>query len=167
MQPHLSRGKIAFRPVRDEDRAFLLALYAETRAAEFQGGLWPEADRDRFLTGQFDAQARHYRAAFPGASHTVVQCGAVDIGRLTADRQDDCLRIIDFIIAAAWRGQGIGSDILRALMHEAQGGKVPVRLLDDFQGILQADGYSGSWSGFGAASNTSVFTSPPSKTDTT
>ena len=53
------------------------------------------------------------------------------------------------------------------LNDPSRAGSVPVRLLDDFQGILQADGYSGSWSGFGAASNTSVFTSPPSKTDTT
>ncbi|MEY8837535.1 GNAT family N-acetyltransferase, partial [Cribrihabitans sp. XS_ASV171] len=48
--------------------------------------------------------------------------------RLYLDRQDDCLRILELSLLTHYRGHGIGTDILRSLLNEAHGGKVPVRL---------------------------------------
>ena len=128
-QMHLQKGQVSFRPVQDSDRDFLFGLYASTRDWERQAvTTWTDADWQDFLTRQFSAQDRAYRMNFPGANFTVIQMGGADIGRLYADRQDDCLRIIELTIAPQWRGRGIGTDILRALMNEAHGGKVPVRL---------------------------------------
>ena len=48
--------------------------------------------------------------------------------RLYADRKDDELRILELSLLPAYRGRGIGTTILTALMKEAENGRVPVRL---------------------------------------
>jgi RimJ/RimL family protein N-acetyltransferase len=120
--------RIGFRVIHAGDAPFLFRLYASTREWEFRLTQWPEDEKQAFLKRQFQAQDQHYKRAFPGAVFRIVQLGAQDIGRLYIDRQDDNLRIIEFSLLPDWRGRGIGTDILRSLMNEAHGGKVPVRL---------------------------------------
>lgn len=120
--------QIGFRVIHDADREFLFRVYAGTRDHEFRLTLWTDADKDAFLRRQFALQDRHYEMAFPNALRRIITQGATDIGRIYLQRQDDCLRILDFSLLPQARGQGIGTDILRSLMNEAQGGKVPVRL---------------------------------------
>jgi ribosomal protein S18 acetylase RimI-like enzyme len=119
---------VSFRPVNDADTPYLLQLYASTRAHEFAHTDWSQANIDDFIARQFKLQSDAYAASFPAASFVIIQMDGVDVGRLYVDRQDRCLQIIEFTIAPEWRGRGIGTDILRALMNEAHGGKVPVRL---------------------------------------
>lgn len=124
----LTRGKIGFRLIEDADRAFLFDLYASTRDWEFQQTSWTEEDWRDFLQGQFAAQDLHYQRAFPNAIRRIIQIDGRDIGRLYVDRKNDCLRIIELSLIPDARGRGIGTDLLRSLMNEAHGGKVPVRL---------------------------------------
>ncbi|MEH6832179.1 MAG: GNAT family N-acetyltransferase [Sulfitobacter sp.] len=119
---------VSFRPVSDADQPYLLKLYASTRAHEFAHTDWSQANIDDFIMRQFKLQSDAYAASFPGASFVIIQLDGVDVGRLYVDRQDRCLQMIEFTVAPEWRGRGIGTDILRALMNEAHGGKVPVRL---------------------------------------
>ena len=128
MQPLLPKGKVTFRPIQDSDTAFLLRLYASTREWEFELTRWSDADKQDFLERQFKTQDMAYRMTFLGAAFRIIQMDGVDVGRLYVDRTDTCLHIIDFTLAPEWRGRGIGTDLLRALMNEAHGGKVPVRL---------------------------------------
>ena len=136
MQPHPvssgaagPRGRITFRIIGNDDEAFLLALYASTREWEFAHTLWSEADKADFLKSQFEAQKRHFTLGHIGAVHRIIQLDGIDIGRLIVSRSDDCLRIIDLAILTQYRGRGIGTGILRSLINEADGGKVPVRLM--------------------------------------
>ncbi len=122
------RGQIGFRIIQDTDKDFLFDLFASTREWEFEHTTWTDGDKAHFLEGQFKLQDLHYERAFPTAFRRIIQMDGVDIGRLYLDRQDDCLRIIEFTVTPEWRGRGIGTDILRSLMNEAHGGKVPVRL---------------------------------------
>ncbi len=123
-----ARPQIAFRIITDDDTAFLQGLYNSTRAWEFAHTTWTPGDRAHFLEGQFMAQSRHYSLTYPRAVHRIIQLDQRDIGRLIVDRQDDCLRLIDLTLAPEQRGRGIGTDILRSLINEAHGGKVPLRL---------------------------------------
>lgn len=122
------KGMVGFRPIHDEDAPFLYQLYASTREWEFQHSIWSEADKQDFLQGQFKAQDLHYQQAFPNALRLIIQLDGADVGRLYLDKADDHLRIIEFTLSPESRGRGVGTDILRSLLNEAQGGKVPVRL---------------------------------------
>ncbi len=123
-----AKGKVEFRVIQDQDRDFLFRLYSSTREWEMQHTLWTDEAKQTFLKQQFEAQDRSYKMTYLGAVHRIIQLDGADIGRLIIDRQDDCMRIIDLSLLTAYRGQGIGTDILRSLLNEAHGGKVPVRL---------------------------------------
>lgn len=125
---HEKQGKIEFRVINNEDQAFLFQVYASTREWEFDLTTWTEADKQDFLKRQFTAQDQAYKTTYLGAVHRIIQFDGEDIGRLYVDRQDDHMRIIDFTLLPDYRGRGIGTDILRSLLNEADGGKVPVRL---------------------------------------
>lgn len=127
-QPRPESRQIAFRVIHDADAEFLFRVYASTRDHEFRLTIWTEEDKDAFLRRQFDLQDRHYQTAFPNALRRIITQGDADIGRIYLQRQDDCLRILEFSLLPEARGRGIGTDILRSLMNEAHGGKVPVRL---------------------------------------
>lgn len=127
------RGHIAFRVIHAADTPFLRRVHDSTRAWEFRLTRWNDADKDDFLRRQFELQDMSYQQSYPGMVRRIVTLDGVDIGRLYVDRQDDCLRIIEFSLLEAARGRGVGTDILRSLMNEAHGGKVPVRL------FVQAD----------------------------
>ncbi|MDG3040596.1 GNAT family N-acetyltransferase [Roseicyclus marinus] len=127
-RPPPDSRQIGFRVIHDADAEFLFRVYAGTREHEFQLTIWTDADKDAFLRRQFDLQDQHYQMAFPNALRRIITQGATDIGRIYLQRQDDCLRIIEFSLLPQARGRGIGTDILRSLMNEAQGGKVPVLL---------------------------------------
>lgn len=121
-------GQVAFRVIHAADEAFLLRVYAATRAWEFRLTLWTEAEKDAFLKSQFRLQDLHVQRVYPNAVRRIVTLDGADIGRLYVDRQDACLRIIEFSLVPEAQGRGIGTDILRSLLNEAHGGKVPVRL---------------------------------------
>ena len=124
----LPKGKVTFRIIENDDQEFLFQLYAGTRAEEMSYALMSEGDKDHFLRGQFAMQSESYHLNYIGAVHRIIQLDDVDIGRLIVLRTDRLMRIIDLSIHPHWQGRGIGTDILRSLLNEAHGDKVPVRL---------------------------------------
>jgi len=122
------QGKVEFRIIENDDQEFLFQLFASTREWEMQYAIMSDGDKDHFLRGQFELQSRSFSLNNIGAVHRIIQLDKVDIGRLIVNRADDHLHIIDLSILTHWRGRGIGTDILRSLLNEAHGGKVPVRL---------------------------------------
>ncbi len=127
------RGKVEFRIIHNEDKEFLFQVYRSTRDWEMQYAVMSEGDKDHFLRLQFDAQTTSYQMQHLGAVHRIIQLDGVDIGRMIVNRTDELLHIIDLAILPQWQGRGIGSDILRSLLNEAHGGKVPVRLCVETQ----------------------------------
>lgn len=134
LHPNAPQGIVEFRVISNEDDAFLFRLYASTRAEEMATVAWSDAEKDRFLRGQFEAQTQGYATTNLMAIHRIIQLDKVDIGRMIVDRQDDCLRLIDLSLLPEYRGRGLGTDLLRSLMNEAHGGKVPMRLFALKQG---------------------------------
>ncbi|MGV6800946.1 MAG: GNAT family N-acetyltransferase [bacterium] len=122
------QGKIEFRIIHDKDEKFLRHLYATTRAHEFTHSLWSDAEKASFLNSQYDLQDQHYKLTYLKGSFRIITLDSVDIGRLYINRADDHLRIVDLSLLPDYQGRGIGTDILRSLLNEAHGGKVPVKL---------------------------------------
>ena len=80
---------------------------------------WAEEQKLAFLTQQFEAQDKDYRANYKDADFLVIQVDERDAGRLYVQRSADELLIIDIALLPAERGKGIGTKILGDLLREA------------------------------------------------
>lgn len=123
--------EFSLRPVEAADEPFLRALYVTTRpdVAAMLG--WPDAERESFLEGQFQAQLASYRARFPESDHVLVCAGGEPVGRLWVERSASGILIVDVALTPAHRGAGIGTSLLHNLMAEARSADVPIRLSVD------------------------------------
>ena len=101
------------------DRAFLLALYASTRADEFAQLGWPPEMERAFMQLQFEAQRGDYERRHPGARCCVVELRGCPVGRLWTARDGDRVVVLDISIVADLRGQGIGTECLRGVQRQA------------------------------------------------
>jgi ribosomal protein S18 acetylase RimI-like enzyme len=108
------------RPVTEDDRAFLVDLYQSVREPELAHVPWDAATRRAFIEHQFNAQDAHYREHYPGATLDVIEVGGMPAGRLYVHRGPRDIRIMDIGLAPPFRGRGIGTSLLRALISEAE-----------------------------------------------
>jgi len=111
-----------------EDRDFLLALYAGTRASELAQTGWPAEQVQAFLTGQFEHQQRHYEAHFPGALFLLLMRHGLPVGRLSWWESREQAVLVDVILLPALRGQGLGTALLKTLLDHADARGLPVEL---------------------------------------
>ena len=116
MNGSVASTRVALRPATAEDREFLVALYATTRA---DLALLPPDQRDALVGMQFRAQDLHYRQVNPDADFDVVEVDGRRAGRLYVDRRADDVRIIDVCLLPEHRGAGIGGALIRAVQDEA------------------------------------------------
>ncbi len=136
------------RPVVDADRPFLVDLYGSIREPELEHVPWDDATKRAFVEHQFAAQDAHYRQHYPGATLDVVEVDGERAGRLYVHRGPSDIRIMDIAMAPAFRGRGIGTLLLEALVEEAResGRKLsihveannPARRLYERMGFAQA-----------------------------
>lgn len=111
---------VEFRPETAEDLPFLQMLYASTRKAELAAIDWSAMQKTDFLRMQFGLQHRYYSEHFPDAAFDIVQHAGQDIGRRYVVRRADALTLIDMALLPQWRGQGMGTAMLYALLDEAR-----------------------------------------------
>ncbi len=130
-------ANITLRPVTEADQDLVLAAYASTRAAEMAMVPWSAEQKEAFIKMQFAAQAEHYAAEFPRASHDVICRDGAPVGRLYLDRRDQQLHILDVTILPQFRNAGIGTFVLRRLFDEAAaGGKAVTIYIESFNPSL-------------------------------
>jgi ribosomal protein S18 acetylase RimI-like enzyme len=111
-----------------EDVGWLFRIYASTREEELAATGWPDEVKAQFLGMQFQAQDRYYRQVYPDASFDLVEVSGEPAGRLYVNRAPDEIRIIDIALLPAFRGRGLGSAILRAVLDEADAVGRPVTI---------------------------------------
>jgi ribosomal protein S18 acetylase RimI-like enzyme len=109
------------RAATDADREFLLEVYASTREDELSVVGWDDATKRGFLAQQFAAQDSHYREHYAGATLDVIEVDGAPAGRLYVHRGPSDIRIMDIVLAPAFRGRGIGTGLLQSLIDEAEG----------------------------------------------
>lgn len=116
-------------PATPDDDAFLLAVFADSRP---DLRLLPEPSRQHLIELQFRAQRVQYRADAPEAIDWVLELerdGTVrPVGRCYLVQGADQHRLLDLAIATEFRGQGLGSAVLRRLCVTATAAGVPLRL---------------------------------------
>jgi GNAT superfamily N-acetyltransferase len=114
-------GQVALRPVTDDDREFLVGLYASTRDEELSQVPWAEGQREAFVRMQFDAQAADYQRNNPDGTFDVIEVEGRPAGRLYVDRRPGDIRIVDIALLPEYRGEGIGAELISRLIDEAAG----------------------------------------------
>lgn len=119
---------IALQPIAAGDVAFLLDVYASTRADELALLPWTDAQKHDFIRMQFDAQHHAYRSHFPEAAFDLILVDGARAGRLYVDRPPHEVRIVDIALLPAYRGRGIGTTLITGLQQEAAAGDRPLRI---------------------------------------
>jgi ribosomal protein S18 acetylase RimI-like enzyme len=115
----LASPRFALRAEVDGDAAFLMQLYASTREHELALLPWSGAQKQAFLTQQFQAQRHHYRTTMAGCAFDVIEHDGEPIGRLYVEARPSHLNLVDIALLPDWRGQGVGAAMLRALQAAA------------------------------------------------
>jgi GNAT superfamily N-acetyltransferase len=137
---------ITLREVTAEDEAFLLEVYASTRAMELSLVPWSDEQREAFLKFQFEAQHTHYRTQFPEASYQIIFNNTERVGRLYVLRDTTEMRVLDITVMPQHRNAGIGTLLMRDLLTEAEQTGKPVSIwVEQFnpsQTLFQRLGFS-------------------------
>lgn len=136
-------GIVALRPEAAADATFVARLYASTRAAELAPFDLSDAQLAAFLAQQHAAERERERSrhrgggggqraggrADGGGAAAAAELVLVDdepVGRLVVARTRGLTRLLDFALLPAWRGGGIGTQLLRALCAEADAAGLPL-----------------------------------------
>lgn len=111
---------LKLRPVCPDDNAFLLALYASTRAAELAQVQWQEGQREAFVKWQFEMQRREYDARFPDAEYHVILIDNQPVGRIWIGRTKEEIRLLDIALLPEFQSRGAGTSLLNWLIEVAR-----------------------------------------------
>ena len=115
----IGRGFV-LRAAIDSDRSWMASLYASTRAAEMAVVPWPELVKQLFLDQQFALQHQHYLGHYPDTDYLVIQTvGGEPVGRYYLQRTPPDHLLVDISLFPRWRGQGIGTILIRQSQIEA------------------------------------------------
>jgi len=110
--------KAQLRPALPNDRDFLFRLYASTRMQEIGGFGWSAAQQEAFLRMQFNAQQHWYQATYSTAENQIIQKDDEPIGRMIVQREAALWRLVDISLLPEHRGQGIGGELIGALIKD-------------------------------------------------
>lgn len=125
-------GAIGLRPSTRSDEPFLRAVYESTRAEEFAAAGWRDDEVRTLLASQFSMQDTYYRRYYPEARFDVVLRGETAVGRFYHDWSGGEARVIDIALLPAYRGAGIGTWLMRAVVAAAARRAMPVTLHVEF-----------------------------------
>lgn len=121
-------ANVRLRPVVDADRETLYRCYASTRTEELSIVDWTEAQKEQFLRMQFHAQSVHYDKYYPNATFQLILVDEEPAGRLYVDRWAREIRIVDITLLPPFRGRGVGSALLQALIDESMSTGKPLSI---------------------------------------
>ncbi|MBI0329756.1 GNAT family N-acetyltransferase [Burkholderia plantarii] len=127
-----ANADLSLRAATDADLAFLREVFISTRREEFMRTGWGPERVDAFLSEQFGLQHKYYQEHYRQGCFDVVSLAGRPVGRLYhawRPRQlGDEVRVIDISLLTEWRGRGIGTRLMHAVIAEAVMQGLPVSL---------------------------------------
>jgi ribosomal protein S18 acetylase RimI-like enzyme len=114
---------LALRAATAADRDFLCKVFVSTRVEEFARTGWEPERIDEVLQQQFQLQHAYYQQHYPNGRFNIVELNGVPVGRLYYALREEAvaceLRLIDIALLPAWRGGGLGTRLMHAVLAEA------------------------------------------------
>jgi ribosomal protein S18 acetylase RimI-like enzyme len=120
--------QVDFRPALPADEPFLFELYASTRLEEIAAWGWEDAQRQAFLSMQFNARQRQYSAKAMNASHQIILRAGQPVGHIWIDHRPGEFALMDIALLPEQRGAGIGTALIQRLQAEAAQAGMPICL---------------------------------------
>ncbi len=118
---------VVLRPATDADSDLLLEIFESSRPDFALIPLAPNL-KSQLVAQQQQAQQLHYAAAYPSAQYLVIEADGTAIGQLILWRDDSQLRVIDLAVLPAFRGHGIGRQLVMQLQDQAKDAGLPLQL---------------------------------------
>ena len=120
-QTFLPNGeRLTLRAVTADDDAFLLFVYARSRAEELAQAEWQEGQREAFVKWQFDLQRHEYGARFPDAEYDVILVDDQPAGRIWIGRDAEEIHLLDIVVLPEFQNRGVGGALLNRLIDETK-----------------------------------------------
>jgi GNAT superfamily N-acetyltransferase len=119
---------LSLRPISAADTAFLTQVYGSARAEELAQVEWQPGQQQAFIEMQFAAQHAHYQQHYRDAMFAIIEHSGEAAGRLYLARWASEYRIVDIALLPPFRGRGLGTAILNAIIAEAAGQGLPVSI---------------------------------------
>lgn len=119
---------VTTRPMNDDDSMLLFELYASSRAEELSRSGWVTPQQRSFFRMQAQNQERYFLRHYDHLDRRTVCINGFSAGRLLVDRPSHAITVVDLAILPAFRGRGIGSLLIRALLEEATEKDLPVHV---------------------------------------
>jgi ribosomal protein S18 acetylase RimI-like enzyme len=119
---------IVLRPSQPSDQEFLGRVYASTREDELAVVPFTDAERAAFIAQQYAAQSAHFATHYAAASYDVVEVDGDPAGRLIVMRSEGEILLVDIALLPEFRGQGVGSHLVAAILDEADAAQAKVSL---------------------------------------
>jgi ribosomal protein S18 acetylase RimI-like enzyme len=137
---------ITLRDARPEDEAFLLEVYASTRANEMLLVPWTDEQKDAFVEMQFRAQHSDYHERFPDADYKLILQDDKAVGRIYVLREKEAIRVLDITVLPQYRNAGIGTLLIEELLSEAghsgEAVRIYVETFNQSLGLFERLGFS-------------------------
>jgi len=121
------RGLVTLRAVVVGDEEFLLRVFSSVHEQTFAMLDMPAEQINELLRMQFLAQQGQYRQQFPTADFDVVLLEGTAIGSMYAIRGPDEFVLIDIALLPEHRNDGIGAELVRALIDVARESAQPLQ----------------------------------------
>jgi ribosomal protein S18 acetylase RimI-like enzyme len=105
---------IELRPATPEDEPFLRELYFSTRREEVAAWGWDEAQQAAFLDQQYAARRFGEQQLAAALRKRIILCDGRPAGVLATVDHHRSVELHDIALLPHYRGQGVGTDLLRA-----------------------------------------------------
>lgn len=115
----LRASGIELLPANAADNPWLCALYRTSRLAELRVAPWSADQKRAFLGDQFALQYSHFLKMSPKGDYRLIHRDKAPIGRIHFDRSGRDWLLIDILLAADSRNNGICSALIRSLQQSA------------------------------------------------
>ena len=118
--------RVTWRPATEDDVDFLTDVAVLTLRDQ---GRWPDdEDEVEYRAGYADWTREQLRGDVADSTLSVLELDGVCVGRLRVVRPGGRVEIAGLQLLPAYQGQGLGSEVVRAVAAEAQAAGLPLEL---------------------------------------